>query len=127
MPRTKGAKNKATLALVEKAKAAAPGTLAHIAKAIGRTEAQAYGFLYGQHLLYLVTDIGHKARSVETTRLAKPAAAQAHDTPTMPPDIDEDALRRALIAGIEPARLHWLLSCPRGGNAHGWRGGSAIG
>lgn len=42
-------------------------------------------------------------------------------------DLTEDQLRLCHAAGITPKRMAELLSCPRGGNAAGWRGGSAIG
>ena len=29
--------------------------------------------------------------------------------------------------GIEPGRYAWLLTCPKSGNAKGWRGGASIG
>ena len=44
-----------------------------------------------------------------------------------PSGLTPDQLDQAMRLGIKPSRYAWLLLCPRGGNAVGWRGGNTIG
>lgn len=49
---------------------------------------------------------------------------QVADPAQFPDDIITEARR---MLGCDSRHAAWVLSCPQGGNAHGWRGGSAIG
>lgn len=49
---------------------------------------------------------------------------QTADPAQFPDDIITEAQR---LLNCDRAHAAWVLSCPSGGNAHGWRGGSAIG
>ena len=44
-----------------------------------------------------------------------------------PSGLTADQLDHALRMGIKPSRYAWLLTCPKGGNAVGWKGGNSIG
>lgn len=58
---------------------------------------------------------------------AGPIGAAGRVIPQPLPELTEAQLEMARRLDITPDRLAWLLTCPRGGNAAGWRGGSAIG
>lgn len=49
---------------------------------------------------------------------------QVADPNQFPDDIITEAVR---MIGCDRQHAAWVLSCPWGGNAHGWRGGAAIG
>lgn len=129
MSRTKGSRNRRTLEAFDIiAGLGAPTQLGKVAKAIGKSESAAYAFLHHHRLLHVIGRKGRKGGAYHPLV----AQAAAEKTLEVPADMDEDALRRGLIAGIEPGRLAWLLSCPRDGTvgsrkAIGWRGGNAIG
>ena len=44
-----------------------------------------------------------------------------------PSHLTEDQLAQAKRFGITPGRYAWLLTCPKGGNPLGWKGGNSIG
>ena len=44
-----------------------------------------------------------------------------------PSVLTPEQIVHAFRVGINPARYAWLLQCPKGGNAIGWKGGNAIG
>jgi hypothetical protein len=44
-----------------------------------------------------------------------------------PSNLTREQLDHASRVGITPGRYAWLLTCPKGGNAHGWKGGASIG
>ena len=44
-----------------------------------------------------------------------------------PSVLTPEQIVHAFRVGITPDRYAWLLQCPKGGNAIGWKGGNAIG
>ncbi len=44
-----------------------------------------------------------------------------------PSTLTADQREHAARIGIEPGRYAWLMTCPKTGNAKGWRGGASIG
>lgn len=63
--------------------------------------------------------------------LSRPSEARAVERQggSLPPlSITEEAVERTIaILGCTRERALFVLSCPMGGKAHGWRGGAAIG
>lgn len=71
------------------------------------------------------TTAGRLAARQTTYNLgSKTETWQTADPSQFPDDIITEAQR---MLKCDQRHAAWLLSCPRGGNAHGWRGGSAIG
>lgn len=71
------------------------------------------------------TTAGRLAARQTTYNLgSKTETWQTADPNQFPDDIITEAQR---MLRCDQRHAAWLLSCPRGGNAHGWRGGSAIG
>lgn len=70
-----------------------------------------------------------KVPSAERTDSGHRNFINAQDWQVADPSAHEPELiaRAMQMLGCTAQRAAWLLSCPRGGKAHGWRGGAAIG
>ena len=67
--------------------------------------------------------VSHTLASIEGRRKSLEGMRLKAD----PNGLSEEERETAAKMGISPERMAYLIKCPRGGNAHGWRGGNAIG
>jgi transcriptional regulator len=67
------------------------------------------------------------ARTSPANVSAAQRAAQWGKERADPSTLTPDQRAHAARIGIEPGRYAWLMTCPKTGNAKGWRGGASIG